>query len=238
MTRGLNVRILGYAESLERLRGIIPKFETQIKTAKDSSFLLPFISFYLALLAHKKALEYLNDKYLNYGLAWDEDIGLPSLPSLVADVGSYIRYLNPQGGLRMILESFCGWTLFAKEEIMCACGKRSLKLRKVSLEIMLAHILEIKNSSVVVKQLLGVRTDDMKHLVRHYNFKKPSQRIDNLFMIWLCQNRIKNNGNLEGEYLGSEQAEQFNLLGFQNRVLELTGKEEGNNESRCFGFAE
>lgn len=225
---GLNTVILGYDESIERLGGIIPKLGVKIDgIINDNHFLpfyswLPLVSFYLALQAQAKVLEYLNDKYLNYGLAWDEDTGFPSLPSLTADAGSYVRYFNPQGELRMLLESFCGWTLFAKEEMICCCGSRSFKRRKVALEIMLNHILEVKDSSVVVKQLLGVRTDDLKHLEHHYNFKKQSQRIDNLYIIWLCRNRIKNNGNLEVEYLGSEQAEQFNLLGFQNRVLELT----------------
>ena len=182
---------------------------------------LPFLAFYLALQAQAKTLEYLNDKHVNCGLAWDEDIGLPSLPSLIADVGSYIRYFNPQGGLHMLLESFCGWSLFEKEEISCCCGSRSFKLRKVALEIMFNHILEVQESSVVVKQFLGVRTDDLNHLEHHYNFKKQSQRIDNLYMIWLCRNEVKNNGSLEIEYLGSEQAEVFNLPGFQNRIMKL-----------------
>ncbi len=224
---GLNVKILGYNESVERLGGIVRKFEIPMEAVKKEHYFspsylyLPFAAFYLALQAQVKAMEYLNDKNFNYGLAWDEDIGLPSLPSLVADVGSYVRHFNPQGELRKLLESFCGWTLFVKEEMLCCCGRRSFKGRKVVLEIMLNHILEVEDSSIIVKQLLGVKTDDLKHLEHHYNFKKQSQRIDNLYMIWICRNWIKNNGNLEVGYLGSEQAEQFNLLGFQGKILAL-----------------
>jgi hypothetical protein len=214
------IRILDYKESIQKLSDLVTIIKEKMqKMENEYGSYLPSISFFLALQVQAKVIDYLNDEALNYGLAWDEDTGFPSLPSLVADVGSYVRHFNPQGKLRILLESFCGWSLFEKEEMLCCCS--SFKLRKVALEIMLNHVLEIQESSVVIKQILGVRTDDLKHLEQHYDLKKPSQRIDNLNIIWLCRNEIKNNGSLKIEYLGSEHAEQFNFLGFQNRIMEL-----------------
>lgn len=214
----LNLKILDYKESIERLNGIISGFKIPIM----SHFYLPTSAFHTALQAQVKILGYLNDDYLNYSLGWDENTSLPSLPSLVADVSSYIKYFNPQGDLKTLLESFCGWTLFAKEEIVCCCGRRSFKGRKVELEIVLSHLLEVADSSVVIKQLLGVRTNDLKHLKHHYNFKKQSNVIANLYIIWDCQNVVfANGGNLEVNYIRNEHDKQFNFSEFQNRILAL-----------------
>ncbi len=229
----LKPKILGYSESLERIRNILGKFERKIremgnpKNHSDSKWwqvFLPLVSFYLALRAQEKALEYLNDKHLNYGLAWDENIGFPSLPSLAADAGSYVKYLKPEGELKIILESFSGWASFSRQKTRCACGGNSFSLRDVFLEIMINHVLAVQGESVLVKQLLGVKSDDASHLEHHYNnFKKKSERIDGLFMIWAVENEISAKEEaVEVRCMKANCADEFNFIGFGNKISKLT----------------
>ncbi len=215
------VRILGWRDSILRLEETVGKFERGLMEFAGEAF-LPFVSFFLLLSAQFKALESLNDEYLNCGLAWDERTGLPSHPSIIADGQTYRRLFKPDGILDAVLASFSGWILLSREQLFCCCGKKfrgPLKDRNVEIDVLLNHILSFDDEKgFVVKQLVGIKCGDPEHLEHHYDFKKQSRRDDGLYIIWLCENRLIVNGKVEAALFSKEQAGQFNAPELYKRL--------------------
>ena len=150
--------------------------------------------FLMALMAQRKVLANLNDENLYCQVLWDERTGFPSHPSLAADVAKYFEIFNTSDWLKALLNSFSGWSLFRQEKILCCCGRKE---RIVSLDIMINTILSVSsvpkssiNSSLEIKLLVGVKTDDMEHLKMHYNIKKQSKVDGGLYIIFNCVNSV------------------------------------------------
>ena len=206
------IEFLGYQESIVKLRDILEVVPTNFSNAGV-----------LALKAQIKVLEYLNDQYFNCLVPWDKRIGLPSHPSMVADAQKYVEFFPCSEGLKSVLNSFLGWSLFAKEELLCCCGGSLLKPYKVSLEIMLNHVLRVEKIDgdyfLVIKQLVGIKCSDKGHLKNHYNFGKMSRVIDNLSMIFIAETGISlKSDKIDYRFISSQKAEQFNLEEFARRI--------------------
>lgn len=213
------IEVLNYNDSIEKLQGITERVNGGAGEINLSES-LPFFCFLAALKAQLKVLKYLNDEYLNCALAWDARTGLPSHPSIIADVGSYIKHFEPKGVLGIVLRSFLGWTLFSAENLMCACG-RGFSLRQIKIDVMLNHAVRVEADNLVIKQFLGIKCDDPGHLKHHYDVTKLSQRDNDLHLIWTCENQVELKDGLEIKSVKTLQSKQFNAGEFENRILEL-----------------
>ncbi len=207
------IEFLNYWESIKQIRGII----------KDSNILT------LLLKAQAKVLDHLNDIYLNCPIPWDKRTSLPSHPSMIADAQKYTNFFQCSTGLKSVLDSFFGWSLFAEEELLCCCGGSLLKPRLISLDVMLNHALRVDRIDadyfLIIKQLVGVRCGDNRHLKNHYNFGKMSQMMDDLSMIFIAEVGF----NLKSDQVGykvvsSQKADQFNFEEFSRRINAVTGE--------------
>src|SRR3989344_3697608 len=198
------IEFLGYEDIITKLKDILGV------VGSDNNIII------LLLKAQMKVLEYLNDQHLNCLVPWDKRTGLPSHPSMVADAQKYAKFFQCSDGLKSVLNSFFGWSLFAEEKLICCCGGSLLKPRDVSFSIMLNHSLKVDKIGadyfLVVKQLVGVRCNNKGHLKNHYNFGKMSQVLDDLSIIFITEAGFNFNSN-ESHYrfISSQKADQFNL---------------------------
>lgn len=231
------IQFLDFAESGDKIRKAIGLIEGELVTfnypkeqypitsfrVPKSAFFLPARAFLLALKAQAKILGYLNDEHFNCQVPWDRRVGLPSHPSLVADVLKYVQIFKPDERTKAVLESFSAWTSFAKETITCCCG-RGWNSRKAALDFMLNHIFEVKDSKLVIKQLVGVKSDDDSHLAHHYsNFQQPSRQYGDLSIIFVYENAVHLTDPIAVESLDYKMAEQFNIAEFTGRINTACG---------------
>lgn len=211
------IEFLDYQESMTRIKDIFG-----VDMPSNSSLAL-------LLKAQLKVLEYLNDQYLNCPTPWDKRTGLPSHPSMVADAQKYSKFSQCSEGLKSVLDSFFGWSLFAREELLCCCGGSLLKPRKVSFDIMLNHALRVDQINndyfLVVKKLVGVRCSNKGHLKNHYNFGRMSRVIDDLSMIFVAEDGFNlKSGQIDHGFISSQKADQFNFEEFSRRVASVTSE--------------
>lgn len=210
------IEFLDYNESFKKIESILA-------ASKDSGMII------LLLKAQLKILKYLNDQHINCPVPWDKRTGLPSHPSMVADAQRYSKYFQCSEDLKPVLDSFLGWSLFAKEELLCCCGGSLLKPRKVSFDVMLNHALRVGQIGddyfLIVKQLVGVRCGNRGHLKNHYNFGKMSQVMDDLSMIFIAETGLglKSYG-FDDRFISSQKADQLNLEEFSRRITSVAGE--------------
>ncbi len=208
-----------YHDSIQKIKQII--YGCWLEYHSDRPGLLPSFVFGLALKAQIKVLQSLNSQYLYCDVLWDQDTGLPSHPSLVADVQKFPEILEHPELLETVLKSFASWTLLQRQEIDCCCGG-DFKLRKVLFEIMLNHILRVEGNSLIITQLVGVRSDDQKHLKKHYSFSKQSKRADDMHIVWSCANKLTpNDGSYSLSSLESQCAKEFKVEEFAKMIYQL-----------------
>lgn len=210
------IDFLSYLESVKKIESILT-------ASKDLNFIT------LLLKAQLKVLGYLNDKNFNCHVPWDKRTGLPSHPSMIADAQKYSKFFQCSESLKSILNSFLGWSLFAKEVLLCCCGGSLLKPRRVSFDVMLNHTLRVDQIGIdyflVVKQLVGVRCGDRGHLKNHYNFGKMSRVIDDLSMIFVAEVGFSlKSGQIDYRFISSQKADQFNLEEFSRRINAVIGE--------------
>src|SRR3989344_787406 len=208
------IEFLDYQESIVKLKDILTIY---FPDSSDSNIIT------LLLKAQMKVLEYLNDQHINCLVPWDKRTGLPSHPSMVADAQKYANFLRCSEGLKSLLNSFLGWSLFAEEKLLCCCGGSLLKLRNVSFDVMLNHLLRVDQIGgdyfLIVKQLVGVRCGDKGHLKNHYNFGKMSQAMDDLSMIFTAESGFNlKSGQIRYRFCSSQKADQFNFEEFSKRI--------------------
>lgn len=224
------------AEKLGKAKKILK--EKVEKQNQSESHFMPAWAFLLALSAEIKVLEAINKDYFNSPVAWDAEINLISYPTLIADAAKASDILLLEDGVKIILKSFREWTLFCVEEIKCRCGEKGFNARKIQIEIWLNHILAREKNSLIIKQFVGIRTDDLKHLKEHYTkpeetanlkkFYKESRLWSNVNLIWFSVNRlIFENNSLHTLYdEGIEAAREFydpfaKSFEFSKRFMEI-----------------
>lgn len=211
------IEFLDYKKSIDKLKNIL-------KIELPGSDVIT-----LVLKAQAKVLEHLNDENFNCPVPWDKRTSLPSHPSMVTDAQKYAEFFKCSAGLKSVLDSLLGWSLFAKEELLCCCGGSLLKPRDVSFDVVLNHALRIdrvgNNSFLVIKQFVGVRCNNRRHLKNHYNFGRMSQVIDDLSIIFIAEAgfRLTLNG-IDHRFISSQKADQFNLEEFSRRISAMIGE--------------
>ncbi len=194
------VSFLDYKEALEKLSKIENSLKEITEIHSQEYDFMPLLAFLRVITAQIEVLKKINKEYLNTPVAWDDRLNLPALPALVADSAKFCDFLETTNDpLRIILNSFKGWTVFAKEEIQCCCGERKFKTRKVEYEVLLNHTLSSEENFIQIKQFVGIRTNDKKHLKGHYSkeenkkfvkFYKESRVLPNINLVWLAVNRL------------------------------------------------
>src|SRR3989344_8347614 len=83
-------------DAVARLESLCKKLGRQIEAQPDKSVISPLISYCIALDTQAKALKYLNE-FVEVDVPWDDNIGLPSSPSMAADVKTYVERLELDG---------------------------------------------------------------------------------------------------------------------------------------------
>lgn len=210
MARTLLPEFKNYKESLEILADITDKLKEAL--GKESSLeFLPAWCFRAALRAEMLTLASVNGDLISSPLAWDEETGFPSHPSLAADAWSACNFLGGQNEkLKLLLRSFSGWTLFCGESIKCACGTPGFKRREVQYDIFVEHALSKENGGLLVKQMVAISSQDRKFLEKHFSWKTMSRAM-NAAIVYLAQNRVsrEKNGHIILEQLETESAQEF-----------------------------
>ena len=143
----------------------------------------------LALRAQQKILGYLNSDSFYCQVLWDDRTGLPSHPSLAADVAKCGEVFGLPAELRALLNSLSEWTVLRSEKLEgCCC---SGKPRDILLDIMVNTVLRVDADWLTIKLFLGVRTNDEKHLEKHYGFKRQSRASGDINIIFIGENRMR-----------------------------------------------
>ncbi|OGZ97693.1 MAG: hypothetical protein A3I44_02270 [Candidatus Sungbacteria bacterium RIFCSPLOWO2_02_FULL_51_17] len=135
--------------------------------------------FTLLLLAHYKVGHHTSPAGIPLMVPWDPKTGLPSHPSLTADARTCAdeeKDISP--GLRALLGSFSGWSVFAKETFRCACGG-GMTLREIPLEIVVHTALGTGTAyadrkALAMTTFIGIRSQVSSHLDHHYAMSSPS----------------------------------------------------------------
>lgn len=181
----------------------------------------------LLIFSHIAVIRHLNDGFLECDVPWDEEVGLPSHPTLAADAESYVKIFKPEDErLKSTLRSFSGWSCFASQKIPCACGNWRMKLREISVDVMVNHIFEKKDGKLLIKELIGVRSPDTEHLQNHYDVKVPSEVEDGLIIPSRSQAilEVKENKIFLSSVETKESAKQINIHEFARELKQLADK--------------
>lgn len=239
-----------YKEAIERLKKISEQLKQELN--KHNLYdILASRAFSIFLDAEIKTLEYLNDENLNCFVPWDESIGLPSPPTMIADVKKYAEdkllicpprdfsgspfipgvtvVVKPRSiidhFLYSLLNSFYGWTRLSEEIFpSCVCSTNNLNGRKAELEIMMNHVMRLEDNALLIKELVGVRTDD-EHFEKHFKMQKPSARDPNLYIVWICTNKISCSGGTVKIFpLSKESDDTFNAQKLE-KIMQLAAVE-------------
>ena len=221
--RFVRPEIVNPEDTVKRINEILAQLKEQLKLdgIYESSKYVSIVMYYLALRAQVEILEYLNDGVLSCPIVWDRSTGLPCHPSMAADVRKFVEKLEIPDLLKAVLLSFSEWTIIQSENFLCCCGKDSRQI-KVQLDIMINNALRISDGRLIIKKIIGIKSDNEDHLINHYNFSEKSVVDKNIYKVWICENTIcVTDGRVEMEYICSECTEQFDILKFSSLVWQL-----------------
>lgn len=205
----LKVEFLDYIATIERLDDILKRLKS--RTSYEAAVLR------IVLSAQRAVLGRLNDEHLSCKVGWDRRTGLPSHPSLIADIQKYVDLFKPSRIEKMLLRSFGGWAVLGHQTMDCACG-RGFKTRTVAMDFMVNTMLRVENNTLLMKQLVGIRTDDPAHLSHHYDYGKASKRVDDCSIVFESEGKITNKNSLSVRHLSQKSAGQFNADKFVKLV--------------------
>lgn len=215
------ISILNPPEAITRIDRLIETVDKRCSKVGQPNRFVTLSLFLMALIAQKKVIRHLNDENFFCQVPWDNKINMPSHPSLAADVVKYGDLFGASQHLKAFLDSFFEWTLLQRQDMECCCGG-SMKLRPVSLEIMINTILKVENNELLIKFLLGIKSNDSSHLANHYSFSQQSEVIDDLHIILICQEPwvIKTGAIAPGDGESKYKAEEkcFSHRDFLNMV--------------------
>lgn len=220
------IEFIDYEESLRRLSRLVDLFHDALITnlgylAENHDILKTAV---VAFEAQFKIEGRLNDELISSPMAWDVTTSLPSYPTLVADLQSFLKIFKPDDPfLATFLRSFAGWTLLTQEKTLRCCGS-NLHMKEVGMNIKLNHVLKVTNGWLNFRQLVGVESPDVSHkaLEEYFDFGRPSQAVDGLVIIldreWMLR---VTNGRPEIRKVKTQKAALFNLAKFQDMITWL-----------------
>lgn len=215
--------IISPEQAIERLEKLTCLLRQQLSTQKDKTYFTPLVSYCAALNVQSQALRCFNE-FVEVGVPWDEELNLPSSPSMAADIKTYSEQIGLKGELKGLFSSFSGWALFRRVVESCACGwikKRGggLMFRDVSIDIMVNTIIKTEEGgNLKIKQFIGVRADDAEHLAHHYEiFSRQSSAVGDLMIILESENCLKFSRDRIGvEAIDLKKAKNFDLDAFSS----------------------
>lgn len=203
--------ILGYRESIKRLSAMVDKLR-KILVKESMLAFLPAWCFLLAIKGEIRTWLAINSERLNSPVVWDTETSLPSHPSLAADAKSSADYLGENDLLlKLILQSFSGWTPFCEETIQCACGGHGFKKRNVGYGIFVKHDLLKDGSSLNVRQMVAIQSEDADFLDKHFSWKAENVGLQNSVIVYSSKNRVAVGGakGVEIANLETKSASEF-----------------------------
>ena len=225
-------------DAVAPIRGIA-NLRTSLEVSADSArqTKLMFYDMILLLLAsHLLAIRHLNSSQspavmrkligndnITCDVPWDETLELPSLPTLTADAKSFTAIFKPEDWrIKSLCDSFSGWSLYATQKELCACNSR-LKVRELGIEILVNHILKIEKGIIFLKQLIGLRSEDLKRLEKHYyEDKVPSRFVDSLLIISDVSATFSPKEGVLALTWATNPPKQFKIEKFQKQIGEIT----------------
>lgn len=219
------VKFLKWDESVREIRKILGKLDDYWRPGgheKMENKYLPLVALRIALFAQLRAIEHLNDQYFNCAVPWDSRIGLPSYPTLAADAKKFgdLSDLSKDDKLRVILDSFSSWAFLLRGSMKCSCGNWGLEA--VDYEIWLNHVLGIEDNGLSIEQLVGVRSNNRRHLKHHYQIKRQSKQDPNLHIIWESKDWVKvSDEGIEVKTLKLGKDPAFDVDVFRNLILSI-----------------
>lgn len=217
---------LTYKESLIKLREILTLFRDVIThpppmrrpTAENALIIL-----WAACIAQFHTIKKLNNETINCDVPWDQRTGLPTNSTIIADSQKFCELFHPPPLLETLLRSLSQWTIFSREEFGCCCG-RGWKLRILSLDVMVNVFLDVTEKGMAVKQIVGIKSDDRKHLQEHYNQKRGSRVFHDLVIVGEETSVIDaRNNQLSWHFNASWYSDQFEHEEFREKVRSLSG---------------
>ena len=149
-------------EAVTRIKNIVEA----IASSGNSSLALK--AYAIALQAQADVLPVLNSNPLLISRVYfEEAFNLPLYRSMLADLISYCRKLEPEAMLKAVLDSFSGWSVLEIQKFEgCRCSGDPVNL---DLKIRAHHSHEIRDGKFFIEQLLGVESENKIHLEKHYN---------------------------------------------------------------------
>ena len=209
--------VLDWKASIEKLKSLLSQLENFAVPDEDKLSLMVRKIFWLLLNAQLQALQSLNDRYISCAVSWDDKTGLPSHPSMIADA-RYSAERIPDSFIRNLIDSFVGWTSFAEQEMNCWCGSWN-KPRVVKIEVFLNHILSVEGECLRLKQFVGLKYADQKHLKHHYDLQMPSVALNGLVLVSCFEASLKMINGVEIKCLSVKKAKTLNLEGVGERIV-------------------
>lgn len=209
-------QFLNWRESAEKIRELVVRLKNDIVRKENPSYQVLAGYAFLALLAAEiGALHHFNSDTLSCALPWDENTGIPSPSSMIADVQKFLLHAGYTKDAQKLLQSFATWTPIAEQKISCVCGSKKFQSREIGIHLILHHIVSQEDNVVAVRQLVGVASDDDEHLRHHYNVRTPSRQYEDVQIIWDAENHIRNE---VFSLLKSSYADTFNVAEFESRI--------------------
>lgn len=225
-------------DAVGRLNKLCESLKNQIKAQPIQSDITPLISYCIGLNTQAAALKYLNEIF-EIGVPWDEDMGLPSSSSMAADIRTYAERTSLSDGIKGLLLSFSGWSLFKREGIPCACGwhknkNGSFGFRTINADILINTLLKSENGKLKIKQLIGIRADDIDHLTHHYEeFSRQSSAVGDLLIIMESENCLfLVDGEIKIEKISLKKAKNFAIEDFSTMLFRFLNLELAGHKSR------
>lgn len=216
---------LTYKESLTKLEEIITLLHNAIThpppmrrpTAENALIILC-----AACIAQFHTIKKLNNETINCDVPWDQRTGFPVHSTIIADAQKFCELFHPPPCLETLLRSLSRWTTFSHEEFKCCCG-RGWKLRILFLEIMVNTFLDVTEKGLMIKQIVGIKSDDRKHLQEHYNQKRGSHIFHDLVIVGEEASVVCVMDNkLSSHFLISWYSDQFDHEEFRKKVRSLS----------------
>ncbi len=215
-------------DAVRRLSKLYESLKKQIKAWPNQSEITSLTAYCIGLNTQAVALKYLNE-FFEVGVPWDEDMGLPSSSSLAADVRIYAERMDFPGALKGLLLSFSGWSLFKREEIVCACGWHKDKnsgfgFRTINADVMInTAVIRTTDGKLKFKQLLGIKADDADHLAHHYEeFSRQSSAVGDLMIIMESENLLSlDREKVRIEKISLKKSKNFDIESFSSILFRL-----------------
>lgn len=219
----LEPEFVNYKEAARRLEGIGECFESGKLSRLTPDEWYPAFLLELLVSAQRDTLYRANDEHISCPVPWSAETGFPSHPTMIADAGQFAKLSDCPEFQKPLINSFVSWTLFSGETVSCCCGRG---LREIAAEIVLNNVLGAADGGLLIKQFIGIRSDDVNHLRGHYGeSSRQSKASGNIWVVYEAESIAETGGKTT--VIKKNLSKYFN---FERLVAVLKEQKEGQ---RC-----